>query len=135
MIFNKEFRVGKMVAFVPTTSSKLLSKLVSKHLKNKEHINITQSVKIGNNLLLPHPFCIVFGNNVEIGDNCRIYQGVTIGQNRGMYPKLGDNIIVYAGAKIVGNVKIGDNVVIGVNAVVTKDVQDNTVVGGFQQKF
>lgn len=61
-------------------------------------------------------------------ENCRILQQVTIGYNKDMKPTLGNN--VYAGAKVIGGIYIGNNVVIGANAVVTKDVPDNfTVVG------
>ena len=95
---------------------------------------ISPQAKIGKNLSMPHPMNIVIGNGVVLGDNATIYQGVTIGQNNEKYPTIGKNIIVYAGAKIIGDVKIGDNVIVGANAVVTHDVPDNCVVAGIPAK-
>lgn len=66
-----------------------------------------------------------------------IYQGVTIGSSRGSnggVPRIGNNVVVFAGTKIIGNVVIGDNVVVGANAVVTKDVPANAVVVGVPAK-
>lgn len=84
----------------------------------------------------PHPIGIVVSTR-EIGKNCIIYQNVTIGaksmdlaKSRDNYPKIGNNVTIYAGACVIGGITIGDNVVIGANAVVTKDVPDNAVVVG-----
>ncbi len=84
---------------------------------------------IGPGLFIQHGFSsIVFG---DLGSNCWINQQVTIGtkDNNG-YPHIGDNVIITSGAKVLGNIKIGNNVTIGANAVVIKDVPDNCVVGG-----
>ena len=59
---------------------------------------------------------------------------MTIGQNLDMFPKIGDNVIVYTGAKIIGGRTIGDNAVIGANAVVIKDVPKNAIVAGIPAK-
>ena len=72
-----------------------------------------------------------------IGKNCTIFQGVTIGSIRGIkggVPTIGDNVIIFAGAKIIGNVKIGNNTVIGANAVVTHNIPDNSVAVGIPAK-
>lgn len=85
----------------------------------------------------PHPLGIVIATNGDIGKNCTIYQNVTIGaKSKDMaylpehFPKIGDNVIIYAGACVVGGITIGNNVTIGANAVVTKDVPDNSLVVG-----
>ena len=89
------------------------------------------------NTEFPHPIGIVIARSSKIGKNCVIYQNVTIGAksrdlayNQENFPTLGDNVIVYAGACIVGGIKIGNNVQIGANAVVTKDIPDNCIVAG-----
>lgn len=66
----------------------------------------------------------------SIGNNVWINQQVTIGYNGASAPMIGDNVVIYAGAKIIGGVHIGNNVTVGANAVVTKDIPDNCVVAG-----
>lgn len=67
----------------------------------------------------------------KIGKNCRIFQHVSIGHlDKNLKPTIGDNVTIFAGAKVYGNIKIGDNSTIGANAVIVKDVPENcTVVG------
>jgi serine O-acetyltransferase len=68
----------------------------------------------------------------RIGKNCTIFQHISIGYNVNQTekPTIGDNVIIYAGAKVYGNIKIGDNSIVGANAVVVKDVPENcTVIG------
>lgn len=77
---------------------------------------------------------IVIGETATIGDDCIIYHGVTLGgtgKERGKrHPDIGDHVMIGAGAKILGNIQIGNGVKIGANAVVTKNVLDyQTVVG------
>ena len=98
---------------------------------------IYYSSEIGNNFLLVHGLGTVIGSNVKIGDNCTIYHNVTIGTryDTDKYkPQIGNNVIIYSGAKIIGNIKIGNNVVIGTNAVVTKDIPCNEVWVGIPAK-
>ena len=81
---------------------------------------------------LPHHLNgITLSHNAKIGRNCTIFHQVTIGQGKGNgAPIIGDNVMIGAGAKIIGEVRIGNNVNVGANAVVTKNVPDNkTVVG------
>ena len=80
---------------------------------------------------------VVIHSRAVIGKNCMIGQGVTIGGKSGWYevPVIGDNVIINAGAKIIGPVKIGDNVEIGANAVVVKDVPSNCVVAGIPARI
>lgn len=86
--------------------------------------------EIGNDLIMPHPMGIVIGHGVKIGNRCTIYHQVTLGQSKNNFPSVGDDVVIFSGAKIVGNIKIGNNVVIGANAVVIKDVPSNSVVAG-----
>lgn len=75
---------------------------------------------------LPHGLHGIFiSRYARIGENCRIYQNVTIGEVNREAPVIGDNCLIGAGAVIIGNIRIGDNVCIGAGAVVGKDVPDN----------
>lgn len=79
---------------------------------------------------------VVIHSRAKIGDNCIISQCVTIGGTSKVenVPVIGNNVFIGAGAKILGDVIIGDNCVIAANAVVTKDVEDNCLVGGIPAK-
>jgi serine O-acetyltransferase len=108
--------------------------LVKRHLSYKYGISIPASTRIGPGFYIGHFGDIVVNEACTIGRNCNISQGVTLGQaNRGERkgaPSLGDNVYIGPGAKVVGRVHVGSNVAIGANAVVTRDVPDNAVVGG-----
>ena len=89
---------------------------------------------IGRRLRVPHISGIIISFYASIGDDCTIHHQVTIGEesiaHKGLAPRIGNNVYIGAGAKIIGPIDIGDNVRIGANAVVTKDVPPNcTVVG------
>lgn len=87
----------------------------------------------GPGLRIAHPFNIAVSGYAKIGSNCFIYQGVTIGVNENEQgaPTIGNNVVIGAGAKIIGNIEIADNVCIGANAVVTKSIlEPNTTWGG-----
>ena len=111
-----------------------LARWVSQHGRHKTGIEIHPGARIGRCLFIDHGMGIVFGETCEIGDNCTIYHGVTLGgtgKDTGKrHPTLGNNVTVGTGAKVLGNIHIGNNVKIGGNSVVVKDVPDNcTVVG------
>lgn len=84
-------------------------------------IQISVTTKIGTNLSIPHPQCIVIGGG-EIGNNAFIFQGVTLGYRGKGYPTIGNNVTIGAGAKVLGEVHIGDYAVVAANAVVLNDV-------------
>ena len=78
---------------------------------------------------LPHGlYGIIISHNAVIGSNCTIFHQVTIGEGKGGAPIIGDNVLIGAGAKIIGNVRIGSNSRIGVNAVVVHDVPENSII-------
>ena len=97
-------------------------------------IEIHPGAKIGNRVFIDHGMGIVIGETAIIGNNCLLYQGVTlvgIGKDRGKrHPTLGCNVTVGAGAKILGNINIGSNARVGAGAVVVKDVPANSTVVG-----
>ncbi len=112
----------------------IIKKMILHRLENKYHIIIGQQSKIGEGVHMPHPQNIVIGGQVKIGRRARIYQDVTIGQKKNTYPIIGDDVIIYPGAKIIGNITIRNRAVIGANAVVIKDVLENTIVAGVPAK-
>ena len=86
----------------------------------------------------PHPVGVVIGKGVEMGYDCRIYQNVTIGsksKDDGVYPQIGNNVVIFANSVIAGNVKIGNNVIVGASSLVIKDIPDNCVVAGNPAKI
>lgn len=92
---------------------------------------VTESSKIGKGLILQHAFStIIFPESM--GENCQIWQNVTIGRahDKGRRPRIGNNVKICAGAVVIGDIEIGDNVTIGANAVVTKSIPSNCVVCG-----
>jgi serine O-acetyltransferase len=115
-----------------------LPRLIRRHLAFKYGISIPPSTKIGPGFYVGHFGGIVVNGRSQIGRDCNISQGVTLGQsNRGPRkgsPVLGDRVFVGPGAKVVGAVRIGSNVAIGANAVVIHDVPDNAVVVGIPAK-
>lgn len=78
---------------------------------------------------LPHGLNgIIVSHNAVIGENCTIFHQVTIGEGRGGAPVIGKNVLIGAGAKVIGGVRIGDNAKIGAGCVVMQDVPNNTTV-------
>jgi serine acetyltransferase len=78
---------------------------------------------------LPHGLNgIIVSHNAVIGENCTIFHQVTIGEGRGGAPVIGNNVLIGAGAKVIGGIRIGDNVKIGAGCVVSKDVPDDATV-------
>lgn len=109
---------------------KILNAVISIGVFNSE---IQASNTISSNLYLYHPYGIIINSKSIIGDKCVIRQGVTIG-NKGLTdnscPKIGNNVEIGAGAKIIGGISIGDNSIIGANAVVTKSFPKGSVLVG-----
>lgn len=102
---------------------------------------IGSNARIGIGVKFPHPNGIVIGESTRIGQNCTIYQQVTFGgknigdAQKNNYPEVGNNVIIYAGAKLIGNIIIGDNVIIGANSVVNKSFPSNSIIGGVPAKL
>lgn len=97
-------------------------------------IEIHPGAEIGRNLFIDHGMGVVIGETTIIGDGVTLYQGVTLGgtgKERGKrHPTIGNNVVISAGAKVLGSITIGNNVIIGAGAVVINDVPDGcTVVG------
>ena len=97
-------------------------------------IEIHPGAKIGARFFIDHGMGVVIGETAEIGNDCTLYHGVTLGgtswQPGKRHPTLGNGVIVGAGAKVLGPLRVGDNARIGSNAVVVKDVPDGVTVVG-----
>lgn len=100
-------------------------------------ISIPAGCRIGKGLRIHHFGGIIFHPTVKLGDNCTLYHGVTIGDRggTGKAALIGDNVMIGAGAKIIGEITIGDNCIVGANAVVTKDMPADTVAVGSPCQF
>lgn len=97
-------------------------------------IEIHPGAKIGKNFFIDHGSGVVIGETTEIGDNCTVYQGVTLGgtgkETGKRHPTLGNNVMVGAGARVLGPFKVGDNSKIAANAVVLSEVPPNSTAVG-----
>jgi serine O-acetyltransferase len=103
-------------------------------------IEIHPGAKIGNRVFIDHGMGVVIGETAEIGDGCTIYQGVTLGgtslyKGAKRHPTLGENVVVSAGAKVLGGFTVGDNAKIGSNAVVIKPVPAGTTAVGIPARI
>lgn len=112
----------------------LTARVISQLARHFTGIEIHPGAKIGKGLFIDHGMGVVIGETTEIGDNCLIYQGVTLGgtgKDHGKrHPTLGDNVLVGAGARVLGPFKVGNNVKIAAGAVVLNAIPDNcTAVG------
>ena len=101
-------------------------------------VEIHPAVKAGRRLFIDHGMGIVIGETAELGDDVSIYQGVTLGGTSWAqvkrHPTIGNNVILGAGAKVIGAITLADNVRVGSNAVVVKDVAAQTTVVGIPAK-
>lgn len=114
-------------------------KLIYNYKQLLTGIQLPLGTNVGGGLAFIHFSNIVIAQSSVIGCNCTILQGVTLGHSFSAKtdgtPVLGDNVVVFAGAKLLGNIRIGDKAVIAANAVVTKDVPGNCIVAGNPAKI
>ena len=111
-----------------------IARIISQLARRRTGIEIHPGATIGKGLFIDHGMGVVIGETAEIGDNCLIYQGVTLGgtgKDKGKrHPTLGNNVMVGAGAKVLGPFKVGDNVKIAANAVVLEEIPPNSTAVG-----
>lgn len=115
-----------------------LARLISQVNRFFTGIEIHPGAKIGRGLFIDHGMGVVIGETAEVGNDVTIYHGVTLGgtgKDKGKrHPTIGDNVIIGAGAKVLGPITIEDNVKIGANSVVLKDVLINSTAVGIPAK-
>lgn len=117
---------------------KFVARVISQTARFLTGIEIHPGAKIGKGLLIDHGAGVVIGETAEIGDNCLLYQGCTLGgtgKDQGKrHPTLGNNVMVGCGAKVLGPFKVGDNSKIAANAVVLESVPPNCTAVGVPAK-
>ncbi len=113
---------------------KFIARFISQRSRHKTGIEIHPGATIGKGLFIDHGMGVVIGETAEIGDNCTIYQNVTLGgtgKDHGKrHPTLGNNVLVGSGAKVLGPFKVGDNARIAAGAVVLTEVPANSTAVG-----
>ncbi len=129
----KKFNLEYQLMLHYNNKNNFLRKIFQRRLYYKYHCEISNHAQIDKSVKFVHPIAVVVGSNAKIEENCIIYQCVTIGtsfdcDNKMPYIKSGTTIS--KGAKIIGDITIGHNCIIGANAVVTKDIPDNSTVVG-----
>ena len=112
----------------------LIPRLISNFGRLLTGIEIHPAAKIGRRFFIDHGMGVVIGETAEVGDDCMLYHGVTLGgtslEATKRHPTLGDGVVVGAGAKILGPITLGEGAHVGANAVVVKDVPANTTAVG-----
>lgn len=117
---------------------RILAKMISLFGRWLTGVEIHPGAKIGKNFFIDHGMGVVIGETAEIGDNVTMYHGVTLGgttsynskKGEKRHPSIGNNVVIGAGALVLGPIKVGDNAKIGANATVVKNVANNTTVVG-----
>lgn len=130
----KAIRSYRKAHWFHTHNMKFIARMISQHSRRKTGIEIHPGATIGKNLFIDHGMGVVIGETAVIGDNCTLYQNVTLGgtgKDTGKrHPTLGNNVLVGAGAKVLGPFTIGNNVRIAAGAVVLDAVPDNATAVG-----
>ena len=113
---------------------KFMARLISQSSRHRTGIEIHPGAKIGKRLVIDHGMGIVIGETAEIGDDCLIYHGVTLGgtgKDVGKrHPTIGNNVLIGTGAKVLGPFKVGDNSRIAANSVVLSEIPPNSTAVG-----
>ncbi|MBM3785883.1 MAG: serine O-acetyltransferase [Acidobacteria bacterium] len=123
---------------VHRTGLRLLARIISQFSRAITGIEIHPGARIGRRFFIDHGMGVVIGETSEIGDDVLIYQGVTLGgtgkESGKRHPTIGDKVVIGTGAKVLGNIRIGDNARIGAGSVVVHPVPDNSTVVGIPGK-
>lgn len=124
----------RIAHFLYLKKLKFISLFIMHKVKTKRGIEIHPGATIGKHLVIDHGVGVVIGETSIIGNNCLIYQGVTLGgtgKDKGKrHPTIGDNVMIGAGAKVLGNIYISNNSKIGANTIVVDSIYEpSTIIG------
>ncbi len=130
----KAMRMYRRANWFYTRGHTFIARWISQRCVRKTGIEIHPGATIGKNLFIDHGTGIVIGETAVIGDNCIIYQGVTLG-GTGLHkckrhPTIGNNVLIGAHCTVLGNIKVGDNARIGAGAIVLVDIPAGATVVG-----
>ena len=128
----------RLAHFLYKLNLRFTARLLSQVARFLTGIEIHPGAKIGQKLFIDHGMGIVIGETAEVGNNCTIYHGVTLGgtgkHKIKRHPTIGNNVIIGCGAKVLGPINVGSNSKIGAGAVVLKNVKKGTTVVGIPAK-
>ena len=128
----------RIAHFFYTKRLYFIARLISQIARHLTGIEIHPGAKIGKRLLIDHGMGVVIGETAEIGDDVLLYHGVTLGgtgKDKGKrHPTLGNNVVIGAGAKVLGPIYIGSNSKVGANSVVLRDVPEGATAVGIPAK-
>ena len=132
-------RLAHMIShFLYKKNLLFLARLISQIARVLTGIEIHPGATLGAGILIDHGMGVVIGETAELGDRITIYHGTTLGgtgKEKGKrHPTVGDNVVIGAGSKVLGNIKIGSNSKIGANSVVLDDVPEGATVVGIPGK-
>ena len=132
-------RLAHMIShFLYKKNLLFLARLISQIARFLTGIEIHPGATLGAGILIDHGMGVVIGETAELGDRITIYHGTTLGgtgKEKGKrHPTVGDNVVIGAGSKVLGNIKIGSNYKIGANSVVLDDVPEGATVVGIPGK-
>ena len=134
------FRISSTLLLIPLLGG-LLSKIVEYLIRILYASDISPKARIKGGLIFSHGHDIVIGSEVKIGNNCTIFNGVTLGNKDlessaiGNQPTVGDNVTLSTGVKVLGPLTIGDNVIVGANSVVINNLPSNCTAVGVPAKI
>jgi len=132
------YRIGRTLLESPSIF-RFMVPFLKRAQYRKWSCDVSFHASLGRRITFPHPTGIVIGKGAVVGDDPTIFQNTTIGSHgrRGdqkQYALIGDRVILYAGSKVLGGVRIGDDVVVGANAVVTRDLPSGVRAAGIPAK-
>lgn len=139
LFWGASFRISlllRVMFFFQRSEWDIAARFVENRLQIKYGMFISRRADLPNSIDFPHPVGIVIGEGVKLGARVKVFQNVTLGGARlgdwqaNNYPEVGDDTVIFAGAVVIGKIKIGRHCVVGANAVVTKDVPDYSTVAG-----
>jgi serine O-acetyltransferase len=138
--FDTEYRAVlsfRIYSYIYNNISKPIGYIMYNSSKLKYGNDIAPTAIIGKNFKIVHTGGIVIGRNSVIGENCTINNHVTLGMKNSLsyeMPKIGNNVYISTGAKLIGNIEIGDNCIIGANSVVNKSFSFGQIIVGIPGK-